>query len=97
MRELKELREGWDVAVGKETQLLRALGVQEGMRDLLRLQETFEPQLRQTAHLFASDRWLALAELQSRLYRLAQWQTENGQAENGQSLFVNPESPKASD
>ncbi len=48
------------------------------MRDLLRLQETFEPQLRQTAHLFASDRWLALAELQSRLYRLAQWQAEGG-------------------
>ena len=80
MRELKALREGWDLVVMEETRLLRALSVHESMRDLLRLHETVEPQLQQTAHLFAPNRWAALAELQSRLRRLAEWQAQNGQS-----------------
>lgn len=77
MRDLKALREGWDTIVEEETRLLRGLSIQSGMRDLLRLQEMVEPQFQQTAHLFAGDRWAALAELQSRLQRLAKWQTQN--------------------
>jgi len=91
MRELKALREGWDGVVGEETRLLRATSVQGSMRQLLRLQETVEPQLQQTAHLFAPDRWAALAELQSRLRRLAKWQ-----AQYGQSVHLDPDAPKAS-
>ncbi len=91
MRELKALREGWDAVVMEETRLLRALNVQRSMRDLLLLQETFEPQLRQTAHLFAPDHWAALAELQSRLRRLAEWQ-----AQNGQSVHIDSDIPKTS-
>lgn len=91
MRELKALREGWDTIVVEETRLLRGLSIQGGMRDLLRLQETLEPQMQQTAHLFASDRWAALAELQSRLRRLAEWQVQNGQ-----SVHIDSEPPKTS-
>ena len=87
MRELKALREGWDAVVVQETRLLRVLSVQDGMRELLLLQETIEPQLRQTAHLFAHDRWAALAELQSRLQRLAEWQ-----AHHGQPVYFDPDS-----
>ena len=92
MRELKALREGWDAVVIEETRLLRVMSIQESMRELLRLHETLEPQLRQTAHLFAPDRRAALAELQSRLRRLAEWQ-----AQNGQSVHFNSEPPKTSD
>ncbi len=89
MRELKALRQGWDAIVEEETRLLRDLSVQGGMRALLQLQETVEPQMQQTAHIFAPDRWAALAELQSRLRRLAEWQ-----AQNGQSVHIDSDTPK---
>jgi uncharacterized protein YhbP (UPF0306 family) len=64
------------------------MSIQESMRQLLMLQETFEPQFQQTASLFASDRWNALAELQARLYRLAEWQEQHAQL-----VHVNSEAP----
>ncbi len=42
------------------------------------LQAAFEPQLRATATLFAEERRAALAELQTRLARLAEWQARDG-------------------
>jgi hypothetical protein len=78
MRDLSAVREGWDAFEKEETRLLRAMTVQESMRQLLMLQEAFEPQFRQTAALFAAERWAALAELQERLRRLAEWQEERG-------------------
>jgi hypothetical protein len=79
MQELKALREDWDAFSAEETRLLRAMSVADSMRQLLMLQETFEPQLQATAHLFGPERWAALAELQSRLRRLAEWQAQHGQ------------------
>ena len=85
MRELSSLREGWDAFEEEETRLLRAMTVQESMRQWLMLQEAFEPQLQQTATLFAPERWAALAELQARLHRLAEWQEQHGQLVQGNS------------
>jgi hypothetical protein len=79
MQELKALREDWDAFSAEETRLLRAMSVGESTRQLLMLQETFEPQLQATAYLFGPERWAALAELQSRLQRLAEWQAQHGQ------------------
>ena len=91
MRDLAALREGWDSIAAEETRLLRDLSVQQGMRELLALQELLEPQMRETAHLFAQARWAALAELQDKLRRLAKWQ-----ALHGQSVHVDPGSPETS-
>ncbi len=85
MRELSSLREGWDMFQEEETRLLRAMTVQESMRQWLMLQEAFEPQLQETAALFAPERWAALAELQVRLRRLAEWQEQHGQPVQGNS------------
>ncbi len=91
MRTLSSLREGWDAFEEEETRLLRAMTVQESMRQWLMLQEAFEPQLQQTAALFAPERWAALAELQARLRRLAEWQEQHGQLVQGNS--DTPETP----
>jgi hypothetical protein len=85
MHTLRAVREGWDAFEADETRLLRAMSIQESMRQLLMLQETYEPQLRQTASLFASDRRAALAELQARLHRLAEWQAQHAQLIHGDS------------
>jgi len=92
MRELKALREGWDAFPAEETRLLRAMSVGDSMRLLLQLQETFEPQLQETAHLFGPERWAALAELQSRLRRLAQWQSQHEQP-----VYLDPDTPETPD
>ena len=80
MRALRALREGWENVAAEETRLLRDLTIEESARQLLRLQEAFEPQLQATAHLFAPQRWAALAELQARLQRLAEWQAQHEQS-----------------
>ena len=85
MRDLRALREGWEDVAAEETRLLRDLTIEESARQLLRLQQAFEPQLQATAHLFASQRWGALAELQARLQRLAEWQ-----AQHEQSIHLDP-------
>jgi hypothetical protein len=72
MRELGTLREGWDTFEADETRLLRRLTVHESIRQWLILQRTFEPQLQETAALFGPERRAALAQLQSRLRRLAE-------------------------
>lgn len=80
MQQLRTLREGWETVVAEETQLLRNLSVQKSIRQFLSLQETFEPQLQATPHLFAEQRWAALAELQARLRRLAERQAQHEQS-----------------
>ena len=74
MRELGILREGWDALEADEIRLLRRLTVHESIRQWLILQRTFEPQLQETATIFGSERQTALAQLQARLCRLAEWQ-----------------------
>ena len=63
MRELRTLREGWEMVEAEETRLLRALTVQESVHQWLILQHTFEPQLQQTAALFGPERQAALIQL----------------------------------
>ncbi len=77
MRELQTLRQGWDEFAEVEKRLLRELSVEEGVRQWLALQQAFAPQLQETADLFAADRYAALAELQTRLRRLAEWQKDH--------------------
>ncbi len=70
MQDLASLRERWSSQDDEGTRLLRAMTVQESLLQWLRLQEAFEWQLQQTAHLFEPERQAALAELQARLRRL---------------------------
>jgi hypothetical protein len=80
MRELWTLREGWDTLEADETRLLRRLTVHESIRQWLILQQTFEPQLQETAALFGPERQAALAQLQVRLRCLAERQKEYGES-----------------
>ena len=68
MRDLSALREGGDTVEAQETRLLRAMTVQESIR-----------QWQQRAAIFGPDRWAALAQLQARLRRIAEWQEEYGE------------------
>ena len=79
MHELKRLREGWDSLQAEETRQLRAMSVQESVRQWLQLQMAFEWQLQQTAPLFEAERQAALVELQARLKRLADWQAKHAE------------------
>jgi hypothetical protein len=64
------LREIRDAVEAEETRLLQNMTIQESIRQWLARQCAFEPQLQQTAVLFAPERYAALAQLQLRLYRL---------------------------
>ena len=92
MRELSAVREGWDAFEVEHTRLLRSLTVQESLRQWLELQRAFEPQLQETAALFAQERRSALAELQARLQRLAEWQRQNAE-----SIEVSPDAATPSE
>jgi hypothetical protein len=78
MQGLDTLREGWAEIDEIETRLLRRMTIQESLADWLALQRAFEAQLLETALLFAEERRAALAELQARLRRLADWQADRG-------------------
>ncbi len=78
MRELSVLRESQAAFEADETRLLQSMTIQESIRQWLALQRAFEPQLQQTAALFAPERQAALAQLQLRLHRLAEWQERYG-------------------
>ncbi|MGC8781091.1 MAG: hypothetical protein ACP5UQ_09525 [Anaerolineae bacterium] len=73
MSDLRALREGWEAVDAEETRLLRRLTVQESLRQWAMLQAAFEPQLKVTQALFGEERRQALAELQARLRRFAEW------------------------
>lgn len=78
---LRQLRQDWEVdndLEAEETRRLQALTVQESLQQWLALQRAFEWQLQQTASIFAADRQEALAELQARLRRLAEYQRQHG-------------------
>jgi hypothetical protein len=72
MSDLSILREGWDSIQKEETRLLRAMTVQESLKQWLQLQQAFEWQLQQTAKFFESERRAALVELQNRLQCLVE-------------------------
>lgn len=74
MRGLGAVRQGWEEFERAEARLCCRMTPQESFGQWLRLQRVFEPQLRGTAALFGPARRSALAELQSRLRRLAEWQ-----------------------
>ena len=78
MRELRTLREGWEMAEADESRLLRRMTIQESVRLWLMLQRSFEAQLQQTTALFGPERQAALAQFQARLRRLAEWQEQHG-------------------
>jgi hypothetical protein len=80
MRELRALREGWNGSDAEEARLLRRMSPQESVRQWLMLQRTFEVQLQNTAALFAPERQAALAQLQSRLHDIAEWQARYGKS-----------------
>jgi hypothetical protein len=80
MRDSSALREDWATITVEETRLLRALTVQESVRQWLSLQRSFEAQLQQTAALFGPERQAALAQLQDQLHRLADWQEQHGES-----------------
>ena len=78
MHELRTLREDWEMVEAEETCLLQSMTVQASARQWLALQRAFEPQLQETAALFAPERQAALAQLQLRLHRLEEWQEQHG-------------------
>ncbi len=80
MAGLASLRHGWEDVERVETELLRAMSVEESVTQWLRLQQAFEYQLQQTADLFAAERRQALATLQERLYKLVEWQNLHGES-----------------
>jgi len=80
MRDLRTLREGWDTLEADEIRLLQQLTVHESVRQWLALQRAFEPQLQETEALFGPKRREALAQLQARLRRFAEWQKVHGES-----------------
>ena len=90
MRDLSAVRQGWEEVERAEARLSYRGSAQDSFRQWLQLQRVFEPQLRDTAELFATERRSALGELQSRLRRLAEWQEKHGE-----SGSVHSEAPTA--
>jgi hypothetical protein len=80
VRELRALRESPDTFEADETRRLQSMTIQESVHQWLALQLAFEPQLQQTAALVAPERQAALAQLQLRLHRLAEWQRHHGKS-----------------
>jgi hypothetical protein len=78
VQELSALRESQDAFETEETRLLQSVTVQESAHQWLVLQCAFEPQLQQMAALSAPERQAALAQLQLRLRRVAEWQEQYG-------------------
>ncbi|HQK76137.1 MAG TPA: hypothetical protein PKZ25_08060 [Candidatus Hydrogenedentes bacterium] len=90
MRDLSAVRQGWKQIDEAEARLTFRMTPQESFRHWLRLQATFESQLRETSALFGPQRASDLAELQARLRRLAQWQETYGNPH-----AVHPEPPES--
>lgn len=69
---LSKVRQGWSEIETLETQILRRLTVEAGIRQYLALQAEFEPQLQASEPYFRQQRNEALAQLQARLLTLNQ-------------------------
>ncbi len=91
MRDLSAVRRGWEEVERTEAGLPHQMSSQGSLRQWLEMQQVFERQLRDTEALFGPERQLALAELQSRLRRLAEWQERYGEPGS-----VHSEAPTAS-
>ena len=78
MRDIATLRDRWADLEANEIHLSSHLTVHESFRQWVVLQQTFEPQLQQTEAVFAPERRAALVQLQARLRRLVEWQTNHG-------------------
>lgn len=76
MTELRSVRDGWADIEKKETGMLRALTLEQGIQQFLALQREFEPLLRQTETFFRAPRNQALSQLQTRLRTLNNLMTQ---------------------
>lgn len=90
MRDLSAVRQGWGEVERIGADLVCRMTIQESFRHWLQLQQVFEFQLRDTSALFGPERLSALAALQTRLFRLAEWQERHG--EPG---LLHPDTPTA--
>lgn len=88
MGDLRRLREGWEDVEAQETQILRALSVEQSIRQYLALQREFEPLLRQTESLYSASRHQAMIELQRRLCSLNQLKEGNAMEHLVRSVAV---------
>ena len=70
MKPLTQLRQDWTAVTNIETQWLRQLTLQQGIKQFLALQREFEPQLQATETIFRQQRLETLAQLQTRLRQL---------------------------
>ncbi len=90
MRDLNAVRQGWEEIERREVRLAGPITPQESFHIWVELQQTFESQLQETATLFGAERQSALAGLQARLRRLAEWLEQHGG-----SASIYPKSPAA--
>jgi hypothetical protein len=81
VRDLSAARQGWEEIERVEARLSYRATAEESLCRWLDMQRVFESQLRGTAALFESERRSALAALQSRLRRLAEWQERHGESD----------------
>ena len=70
MKALSQVRGGWAEIETVETQLLRDLSIEDGVRQVLELQRGFEAQLQQTEAVFRQPRNQTLIQMQARLATL---------------------------
>jgi hypothetical protein len=70
MKQLAQLRQDWTEIDQQETQYLRMMTLSDGLRQYVRLQAEFEPQLQATEAMFRPQRNQMLIDLQSRLLML---------------------------
>lgn len=70
MTTLSQARQGWVEIEAQETQLLRQLTVEDGVRKVVVLQDEFEPLLIETEAIFRQSRIDAFVQLQARLAAL---------------------------
>jgi len=73
MRDLSQVRDGWDEIEAEETRLLREMPIAEGLKIFAVLYDAFAPRFRAEEQTYLAEREAALIERQRRLARLAQW------------------------
>ena len=79
MRDLSAVRQGWGEVERAEARLFCRMTAEESLCQWLVLQQAFESQLLDTSALFGPEPQSALAERQTRLRRLAEWQEGHGE------------------
>jgi len=73
MRDLGQVRDGWDEIEAEETRLLREMTIAQGLKIFAVLYDAFAPRFRAEEQIYLAEREAALIERQRRLARLAHW------------------------